>query len=62
MFTEVGKGVSPSFEQVLKSLQINGEYLAFAPDTKETFTMINLLSMKFPLIRVTTSSFCNLHS
>lgn len=52
MFVEVGKGMSPSFELVLELLWSEGEYLAFAPDTEETNTMINLLSLKFPLIKV----------
>ncbi|XP_024027117.1 ABC transporter A family member 1 [Morus notabilis] len=52
MFTEVGKGMSPSFEQVLELLWSEGEYLAFAPDSEETNTMINLLSVKFPLIKL----------
>jgi ATP-binding cassette subfamily A (ABC1) protein 3 len=52
MFVEVGKGVSPSFQQILESLLAKGEYLAFAPDTEETKTMINLISMQFPLLKV----------
>lgn len=53
MFVEVGKGdVSPSFGQVLELLLAKGEYLAFAPDTKETRMMINLMSIKFPLLKV----------
>lgn len=52
MFVEVGKGMSPSFELVLELLWSEGEYLAFAPDTEETNTMINLLSVKFPLIKL----------
>lgn len=52
MFMEVGKGdISPSFNQVLELLLANGEYLAFAPDSEETRTMINLMSIKFPLLK-----------
>lgn len=55
MFVEVGKGdVSPSFGQVLELLLAKGEYLAFAPDTKETRMMINLMSIKFPLLKLVT--------
>ncbi|XP_059428864.1 ABC transporter A family member 1 isoform X1 [Corylus avellana] len=54
MFVEVGKGESPSFQQILESLLAKGEYLAFAPDTEETRTMINLISMKFPLLKLVT--------
>ena len=52
MLVEVGKGISPNFQQVLELLLAKGEYLAFAPDTEETRTMINLMSMKFPLLKV----------
>lgn len=52
MFVEVGKGMSPSFQQVLGLLWSKGEYLAFAPDTEKTNTMINLMSIKFPLLKV----------
>ena len=51
MLVEVGKGISPNFQQVLELLLAKGEYLAFAPDTEETKTMINLMSMKFPLLK-----------
>ncbi|XP_031740232.1 ABC transporter A family member 1 isoform X2 [Cucumis sativus] len=54
MFVEVGKGISPSFQEVLVSLKKNGEYLAFAPDTVETKTMLHLMSLKFPLLEVVT--------
>ncbi|KAF6155278.1 hypothetical protein GIB67_019804 [Kingdonia uniflora] len=58
MFVEVGKGdVSPSFEQILESLLAKGECLAFAPDTQETMTMIEVLSMRFPLLKVVTRVF-----
>ncbi|KAF5208207.1 Abc transporter a family member, partial [Thalictrum thalictroides] len=53
MFVEVGKGdISPSFEKILGSLMSKGEYLAFAPDTEETRTMIDLISLRFPLLQV----------
>ncbi|XP_050245854.1 ABC transporter A family member 1 isoform X2 [Quercus robur] len=54
MLVEVGKGISPSFQQVLELLLAKGEYLAFAPDTEETRRMINLMSMKFPLLKLVT--------
>ncbi|XP_075638014.1 ABC transporter A family member 1 isoform X1 [Castanea sativa] len=54
MLVEVGKGISPSFQQVLELLLAKGEYLAFAPDTEETRKMINLMSMKFPLLKLVT--------
>lgn len=50
---EVGKSdLSAPFGQVLELLCANNEYLAFAPDTSETRLMINLLSIKFPLLKV----------
>uniref|UniRef100_A0A2N9IG69 ABC transporter domain-containing protein n=1 Tax=Fagus sylvatica TaxID=28930 RepID=A0A2N9IG69_FAGSY len=52
MFVEVGKGISPNFQQILELLLAKGEYLAFAPATEETRTMINLMSMKFPLLKI----------
>ena len=52
MFVEVGKGISPNFQQIFELLLAKGEYLAFAPATEETRTMINLMSMKFPLLKV----------
>ncbi|XP_019232032.1 PREDICTED: ABC transporter A family member 1 [Nicotiana attenuata] len=55
MFVEVGKGdTSPPFNQVLERLLAKGEYLAFAPNTTETRMMINILSLKFPLLRLVT--------
>ncbi|KAM1636452.1 hypothetical protein ACFX14_014404 [Malus domestica] len=55
MFMEVGKGISPNFEQVLELLLNQEEFLAFAPDTEETRSMINRVSVKFPLLmRVST--------
>lgn len=52
MLVEVGKGISPNFEQVLESLLKKEEILAFAPDTEETRSMINVMSIKFPLLKV----------
>ncbi|XP_058204039.1 ABC transporter A family member 1 isoform X2 [Rhododendron vialii] len=53
MFIEVGKGeISPTFVQVLELLAAKGEYLAFAPDTNETRMMIDVLSVKFPLLKL----------
>ncbi|MED6170830.1 ATP-binding cassette sub- A member 1 [Stylosanthes scabra] len=52
MFVEVGKGISPNFPQVLESLWEKGEYLAFAPDTDETKLMIDVVSIKFPLLKL----------
>ncbi|KAK7285619.1 hypothetical protein RJT34_20395 [Clitoria ternatea] len=54
MFVEVGKGISPNFQQVLESLLHKGEYLAFAPDTNETKLMIDIASIKFPLLKLVT--------
>lgn len=55
MFVEVGKGdASPPFNQVLELLSAKEEYLAFAPNTAETRMMINILSIKFPILRVTS--------
>ncbi|CAA7057158.1 unnamed protein product [Microthlaspi erraticum] len=54
---EVGKGISPSFPEVLKLLLAQGEYLAFAPDTDETKNMIDILSLKFPELRLVTRVF-----
>ncbi|XP_044505775.1 ABC transporter A family member 1 isoform X2 [Mangifera indica] len=52
LFVEIGKGISPNFQQVLELLLAKGEYLAFAPDTEETRTMINLMSIKFPKLKL----------
>lgn len=57
MFVEVGKGISPNFQQVLASLYDSGEYLAFAPDTNETMLLIDVVSIKFPLLKVPIHSF-----
>ncbi|XP_010554823.1 PREDICTED: ABC transporter A family member 1 [Tarenaya hassleriana] len=54
---EVGKGISPSFPKVLELLLAKGEYLAFAPDTDETRNMINILSLKFPELKLVTRIF-----
>ncbi|XP_071741723.1 ABC transporter A family member 1 [Rutidosis leptorrhynchoides] len=52
-FVEVGKcNISPTFNQVLESLLSNDEYLAFAPNTSDTKTMIDVLSLKFPLLKM----------
>lgn len=50
----MGEGISPSFPQVLKLLLAEGEFLAFAPDTDETNNMIDILSLKFPELRVSS--------
>lgn len=52
MLVEVGDGISPNFQQVLELLLAKGEYIAFAPDTLQTRQMINLISIKFPLLQV----------
>ncbi|XP_073045871.1 ABC transporter A family member 1 isoform X1 [Primulina eburnea] len=55
MLVEVGKdGKSVPFNQILELLYKNDEYLAFAPDTSETRMMINILSIKFPLLKLTS--------
>ncbi|XP_027928069.1 ABC transporter A family member 1 isoform X2 [Vigna unguiculata] len=51
MFVEVGKDISPNFPMVLQSLLDKGEYLAFAPDTDETKLLIDVVSIKFPLLK-----------
>ncbi|KAI3471688.1 hypothetical protein Pfo_028338 [Paulownia fortunei] len=53
MLVEVGKGdKSAPFNRILELLCAKGEYLAFAPDTIETRMMINVLSIKFPLLKL----------
>ncbi|XP_042485746.1 ABC transporter A family member 1 isoform X1 [Macadamia integrifolia] len=53
MFVEVGKSdVSPSFQQILELLLAKGEYLAFSPDTEETRMMLDIISLRFPLLKV----------
>ncbi|GAB2278778.1 hypothetical protein Dimus_013452 [Dionaea muscipula] len=52
MLVEVGNGdISPSFNQVLELLLDKSEYLALAPDIKETRRMVNLMSLQFPLLK-----------
>ncbi|KAL2225965.1 UNVERIFIED_CONTAM: ABC transporter A family member 1 [Sesamum indicum] len=53
MLVEVGKSdKSAPFDQILELLCAKREYLAFAPDTSQTRMMINVLSIKFPLLKV----------
>lgn len=53
MLVEVGKGnISRPFDQILEFLLEKNEYLAFAPSSNETRTMINLLSLRFPLLKL----------
>ncbi|KAL0383532.1 UNVERIFIED_CONTAM: ABC transporter A family member 1 [Sesamum calycinum] len=53
MLVEVGKSdKSAPFDQILELLCAKGEYLAFAPDTSQTRMMINVLSVKFPLLKI----------
>ena len=62
MFVEVGKSeVSPNFESILQMLLSQGEYLAFIPDSVETKTMLSILSLKFPLLKVLLFRIINLH-
>ncbi|CAN0878408.1 ABC transporter A family member 1 [Linum grandiflorum] len=51
MLVEVGKGISPSFQQVLELLVAQREFLAFTPDSEATRLMINVLGTKFPLMK-----------
>ncbi|XP_050384666.1 ABC transporter A family member 1 isoform X4 [Argentina anserina] len=51
MLVEVGKGTSPNFQQVLQLLLKKEEILAFVPDTKATRSMINMMSIIFPLLQ-----------
>ncbi|CAI9099895.1 OLC1v1036780C1 [Oldenlandia corymbosa var. corymbosa] len=52
VFVQVGKSdISRPFYQVLEYLLAKGEHLAFAPDTSETRMMINILSLKIPLLK-----------
>lgn len=52
-FMEVGKSeISPSFDSMLALLYEKGEHLAFVPDTNETRLMLDVLSLRFPLIKV----------
>ncbi|XP_057535190.1 ABC transporter A family member 1 isoform X2 [Amaranthus tricolor] len=53
MLVEVGKSdISQPFDQILEVLLAKNEYLAFAPNSSETSTMINLLSLRFPLLKL----------
>ncbi|KAJ8624155.1 hypothetical protein MRB53_032685 [Persea americana] len=53
LFVEVGKSeISPSFDSILELLLATGEYLAFAPDTEETHMMLNLMSLRYPLLEM----------
>ncbi|XP_048142031.1 LOW QUALITY PROTEIN: ABC transporter A family member 1 [Rhodamnia argentea] len=52
MLVEIGKGISPNFQQVLELLYSDREFLAFAPDTEETRRMIDWMSIKFPLLKL----------
>lgn len=53
MLVEVGKSdKSAPFDQILELLCAKREYLAFAPDTSQTRMMINVLSIKFPLLKM----------
>lgn len=53
MFVEVGNSeISPSFDNILKLMIVKGEHLAFAPDTNETRLMVDVLSFKFPLLKM----------
>ncbi|MQL79264.1 hypothetical protein Taro_011705 [Colocasia esculenta] len=58
MFVEVGKSeTSPPFQRILELLVSRGEDLAFVPDTEETRTMLDVLSFRFPLLKVVTLHF-----
>ncbi|KAK4485446.1 hypothetical protein RD792_008087, partial [Penstemon davidsonii] len=53
ILVNVGKDEkSPPFDLLLESLYAKGEHLAFAPDTRETRMMINVLSIKFPILKL----------
>ncbi|GAV57854.1 ABC_tran domain-containing protein/ABC2_membrane_3 domain-containing protein [Cephalotus follicularis] len=56
-YVEIGKGISPNFQQLLELLLAKGEYLAFAPDTEETRMMINLISIKFPKLKLVSRTY-----
>ena len=50
---EVGKSeISPSLDRMLTMLSKKGEYLAFVPDANGTRFMLDVLSLKFPLLKV----------
>ncbi|XP_072953821.1 ABC transporter A family member 1 isoform X1 [Typha angustifolia] len=53
MFVEVGRSeISPSFDSILKLMFAKGESLAFAPNTYETRLMLDVLAMKYPLLKM----------
>ncbi|XP_020590496.1 ABC transporter A family member 1 isoform X2 [Phalaenopsis equestris] len=53
MFIEVGKSeVSPSFERILQLLLDRNEHLAFAPDTNQTRKLLDVLSLRYPLLQM----------
>lgn len=53
MFVDVGKSeVSPSFESLLQLLLARNEYLAYVPDTDQTKKMLDVLSLRYPLLQV----------
>ncbi|XP_024515167.1 ABC transporter A family member 1 [Selaginella moellendorffii] len=52
MYVGVGRSkISPSFEAVLQFCEANGEHIAFVPESEGTSTMVDLLSLKFPLLQ-----------
>ncbi|ONK78401.1 uncharacterized protein A4U43_C02F18390 [Asparagus officinalis] len=52
MFVEVEKSdISPSFDSILKLMYQEKEHLAFVPDTNATRFMLDILSLKFPLLK-----------
>lgn len=53
MFVEVGKSeVSPSFDSLLQLLLARNEYLAFVPATEQTRKMLDVLSLRYPLLQM----------
>lgn len=61
MFVEVGKSkISVPFDSILQLLLSKGEHLAFVPDSSETSMMVNILSLKFPLLKVPGQFGCHL--
>ncbi|XP_020526672.1 ABC transporter A family member 1 isoform X2 [Amborella trichopoda] len=53
MFVEVGgNDISPSFDVLLKLWFAKDEHLAFAPDTSQTRLMLNVLALRFPLLKM----------
>ncbi|PKU66066.1 ABC transporter A family member 1 [Dendrobium catenatum] len=58
MFVDVGKSeVSPSFESLLQLLMARNEYLAFAPDTNQMRKMLDVLSLRYPLLQMVAKVF-----